>query len=192
MALVVALLLTAAPAWAAVALVDDATFGPDSVIRDLDNGQDFLNLSPTEPYTYPEVLARLAPGQEFDGWRVAELAEMEALCDAAGVVDGSADVSVLADTAQLRDWFGEVLTSSTHVYCRGLILEPAVGEPEAQQAFHISISRYDPPTAEGDIRGYGRHIWANECTYLIRIPEPVSLGLLAGAMLLVPRRRRTG
>ena len=170
-----ALLVPVAPGHAAITLLDHATFGLDSVIRDLDNGRDFLNLSPTKPYTYPQVVEMLAPGQEFDGWRVASEADMEDLCDAAGIVDGSSNRIVVAKAEQLRDWFREVLTSPTHVYSRGLIVEPAVGQVDSQYAFHISVSRYDPPTADGGIRGYGRHSWSNESTYLVLIAEGVEL-----------------
>lgn len=131
---------------AEVMLKDDAIFGANSVILDTVNHKEFLPLHFTAPYSYAEVVNELIPGGQFDSWQVASAHDMNLLGASANIVYGSTDPAMVARAEQLRDWFGAVKTSSTHVYARGLVSDffyPAsYGGLIAQKAFSIGI-KYD-------------------------------------------------
>lgn len=156
-----------------VMLKDDAVFGAGSVILDTVNHKEFLRLSFTAPYSYAEVVNELAPGGRFEGWQVASAHDLDLLGDSANVVFGATDPAMVARTEQLRDWFGEVKTSSTHIYARGLVSDffyPATyGGLIAQKAFGIGI-KYDvsPVMVDYRISGYGGQDHWGESIFLIR------------------------
>ena len=151
-----------------VILVDDVVFGENSVIRDVSNQMDFLSLEFTKPYTYNEVLGQLGSGGDFEGWSVASEADLLLLGNSADIVHGSADPAMLERAEELRDWFGDVRLSSTHEYCRGLILDPRP-EPDTQDAFSIG-RRFNVTPHEVDFRisGYGGADARAESTFLVR------------------------
>lgn len=152
-----------------VILVDDAAFGEDSVIRDLSNNTDFLALDFTAGWPYDDILAELGPGGVFEGWSVASEADLLLLGSSADIVHGSTDPVMLARAEELRDWFGNVRSSTTHEYCRGLVLDTIVVEGVTyQRAFTIG-RRLNVAPNEIDFRisGYG-WIFNNESTFLVR------------------------
>lgn len=141
---------------AIVTLEDDPNFGPDSIIRDVNNARDYLRLDFTYPYTYNEVAARLGPGGAFEGWSIASMTDMFQLRDSAGIgpsplflpdppyVVHNADPAqiLLADT--LGHWFSPVYAN------RGLISDTTIidiglGPQTVQLAFTIGVNTFTTP-----------------------------------------------
>jgi len=181
------------PATAGVILTSDPVFGP--VIRDTTNNREYLELEPTDAYSYDGVVAELGPGGVFEGWAVASVADMDALVASAGIVHGSTDAGIIAEAEQLRDWFGEVFDSGTAIYCRGLTSDPSTVDPNQQTAFEIGRRTLaDPDEAIGSAQGYGGKGLTSEETHLVRdaaiIPEPAGLGLIGLAILGFTKRKR--
>lgn len=172
-ALVVFLFAAQGNCEAAVSLTGDAVFGAGSVILDVDNHKEFLKLSFTAPYSYAEVNKEFGPGGKFEGWQVASQHDMDLLGISANIVFGSTDSAMVARTEQLRDWFGEVKTSTTHIYARGLVSDfiypTTYNGLIAQKAFSIGV-KYDisPVIVDYRISGYaGQDSWG-ECIFLVR------------------------
>ena len=176
-------LLVSGRSSATVTLTDDARFGANSVIRDVDNGRDFLRLDFTTPYTYEEIiyLTEVGFAGDFQGWRVASQDQLEELGVSAGIVQGSTDPTIIARATELRDWFCEscVNSSSTHVAARGLLRDSIIEQPEGvdevvQVAFSIGerVSA-EPHEADFLVSGWGRDFWPNEEIFLVR--EPATL-----------------
>lgn len=114
-------------------------FGKDSVIRDVSNKMDYLVLKFTAGYDYYDILDEFGSGGDFEGWQVASEADLNLLGNSAGIVHGSTDSSILAKAEQLRDWFGNVGTSSTYIVDRALISDTIFmsGVGTHQKAFTI-------------------------------------------------------
>ena len=168
---------------ATVILTGDADFGPNSVIRDVDNARDFLRLDFTTPYTYEEIiyLTEVGFAGDFQGWRVASQAQLEELGVSAGIVHGSADPAVIARATELRDWFCETCVNSSYiaVYARGLLRDSVIQQPEGvdevvQLAFSIGeLGSGESHEADFHVSGWGRDFWPNEEIFLVR--EPATL-----------------
>jgi hypothetical protein len=196
----------AAAAPAAVILTNDAAFGANSVIRDLDNDRDFLQLVLTQGFSYNGVLAELGAGGDFEGWSIASTAQLEALGVSAAITNGSSDPGQVATAEELRDWFcirgadSCVNLSTTHEYARGLVIEDGPdfpnGEP-SKEAFSIGRRfNVDPNEVDFRISGFGGLNAANEEVYLTRravaVAEPATAALVAtllGALALFRRRQ---
>jgi hypothetical protein len=158
-------------------LIDDPIFGPSSVIRDEVNDLDFLRLDFTTPYTDEEIVAESSPGGEFEGWRIASLADLDLLGASADIVHGSADSEMLERTELLRDMFCVdcVNLSTTYKYARGLISDTYVSDSDVifQLAFSIG-RRYNVTPNEVDFRtsGYGGKQARGEEVFLVRaVPD---------------------
>lgn len=195
-------LLFPAAASATVIQMDDAVFGTDAIIRDVDNNRDFLRLDFTVPYAgYNDVLSELGAGGDFDGWLVATRTDMDALGLSADIVHGSTDAAMIARAEQLRDWFCFtcVNPTSTHIVARGLIADTFdyVPNPGIEQVAFSIGRRLNSTPNEVDFRpsGWAGGDWANENIYLVRnsvsnIPEPATLALLALGLILIGLRQR--
>ena len=193
---VLAVMTSAVGVHAAPTLVDDSVFGTDSVIRDQSILMDFLSLEFTEPYSYNQVLAELGPGGDFEGWSVASEADLLLLGSSANIVHGSTDSAMLARAQELRDWFGHVHLSSTHEYCRGLILDTVEVSGQTYQAAFSIGRRFNVTPWEVDFRisGYGGPDVVHESTYLMRVipaPGAILLGSIGVGLVGWLRRRRT-
>lgn len=120
--------VSAVPAFAAVMQANDAVFGENALIRDLDNKRDWLRLDFTTAFTFNEVSAQLGPGGTFEGWSIAAVADLNLLGVSAGIVHQSENPEVIARAEQLRDFFCPaetcVETSTTHILVRGLVSDP--------------------------------------------------------------------
>jgi len=158
---------------AAVTLKDDGVFGAESVILDVDNQKEFLRLSFTAPYSYADVVNEFGPGGRFEGWQVASQHDLDLLGLSANIVMGSSDPAMVARAEMLRDWFGEVKTSTTHIYARGLVSDffypTTYGGEKAQKAFSIGV-KYDvaPVQVAYSISGYAGLTHWGECIFLVR------------------------
>jgi hypothetical protein len=195
-------LTTSPTASATVILTSDAMFGADSVIRDVDNGREFLRLSETISFSYDGVVAAL--GTTFAGWQVAVESDLLALGAAAGISHGSTLAAEVAMAETLRDWFCPVghangncvRLSGSHEIVRGLLNSMNSNSPFLD-AFSIG-RRFNVSPEEVDLRisGFGGSSATNEQVWLVRraaVPEPSILGLLgAGLLGLFVRRRRAG
>lgn len=110
-----------------VLLVDDIGYGPCSVIRDLDNGRDYLALNFTAPYSYNEVLTQLGPGDLFEGWRVATKREVDRMGRSSDIENNAWAIGVdpaMGERAQkLEDWFAPDPSLLHGLYAMGLIKE---------------------------------------------------------------------
>lgn len=203
----------AADAPASVILGDDAHFGSNSVIRDLDNDLDFLQLVFTMGYSYNGVVAQLGAGGDFHGWSVASIAQLGALTVSASLVAGSTDPAEIAEAEQLRDWFcvrgavSCVNLSTTHEYARGLVADPNPEPSGTQRAFAFGRRfNVSPEEAFIDDRGWRGPTVVEEEVFLVRsalaVPEPQTYALLLAGLGLLgfaarracgdwqPRRRR--
>lgn len=189
------LLLAASQAMASLVLVDDATFGAGSVIRDLDHGRDFLNIGETAGMTFAEVSALL--GTTFAGWDISTSALLDDLRASAGVIHSSTDPFQVALVDSVMAMFCAVpadcrADTSVARRIRGSVLD-TVGTEQA--AYDIGVIINSPPE---------RTFWAqqgfsftnpNQGVFLTRlaVPEPALLVLLATglASLALARQRRT-
>jgi hypothetical protein len=173
-------LLLSGPGSATVTLTDDADFGPNTVIRDVDNARDFLRLDFTTPYTYEEIvyLTEVGFAGDFEGWRVASQAQLEELGLSAGIVQGSTDPAVIARATELRDWFCESCVrnepGTISVNATGLLRDSIIRQPEGvdevvQVAFSIG-ERHNVEPHEASFRttGWGRDFWRGEEIFLVR------------------------
>ena len=215
---IVALMLgTLASASHAVAiLVTDLNFGTDSVIRDVDNGRDFLRLSETVGLTYSQVIAELAT--TYAGWEVASGAQLDDLAVSAGIRGSglpATDPAVIAAAARIRDWMCPAGTPSyglcpqdtgIAVFVRGLVSDPELNPftpgLEAYKAYSFGVYT-SGPSGYANLAGYGYTNHYAERTYLTRIStdgpvtavsEPSSLVLMSLGLLglLFLKRRRQG
>ena len=110
---------------------------------------------------------------------------MDFLGLAAGVVHGSTDAAAVAKAENLRDLFGNVRTTASHIAARGLLADLAGPSLAYQAAFTIGVAiNVNPYESEFRVSGYGPlAVIPNESTYLVRtaaaaIPEPATLSLL--------------
>ena len=173
-------------AHATVIQADDPVFGVNAVIRDLDNGRDWLRLDFTIPFTFNEVSAQVGSGGTFEGWSLASVADLDLLGVSTGIVHGSADPLVVARAEQLRDFFcfDCVQTTSTHIVVRGLVSDPGPDFPNdipSQLAFSFGRRlNVDPNEADFRVSGYGGLDAQNEEIFLVHatVPEPSTLLLL--------------
>ncbi len=101
---------------AEVSLTDDPSFGPGSIIRDLDNGLDWLRLEETAAYSYNSTVKELFKGGRFEGWRVASKRDLLQLGKSANVSHSSRDLTVRKSAAQLRDWLCNSCAKGTGNY----------------------------------------------------------------------------
>ena len=149
-----------------VVLLDDPVYGENAIILDVINNVEFLSLDFTKTYSYNELMGKLLPGGEFEGWWVASIVDLMLMGDSAGIVHASADPAILSKTEQLRDWFGNVHLSSTHECARGLVVDQLGSS--YQKAFSMG-RRYNVEPNETDFRysGYGGKNLP-EGTYLMR------------------------
>jgi len=165
------LLVSLGAAFAEVTLIDDAVFGSQSIILDTDNQREFLRLNFTAPYSYAEVVNEFGEGGMFEGWGVASRLDMEALGRSANVVTGSTDPAMIARVEELRDWFGEVKTSTTHIYARGLISDITYPSTYngglARVAFSIGAT-VSPVRVSYGVSGYAGEDHWGENIFLIR------------------------
>ncbi|MDH5484700.1 MAG: VPLPA-CTERM sorting domain-containing protein [Gammaproteobacteria bacterium] len=188
---------------AATIVIDDASFGSQSVLRDTTNNLDYLRLDFTMGYGYNGVTAQLGAGGDFDGWQVASSSDMLSLGSSVGISNGSTDTLQVSLAESLRDWFCPTGTcvnlSSTHEYARGLISDAgpvyASGAP-SQDAFSIGRRfNVEPNEVDYRISGYGGLDHLNEEVFLVRasvVPVPAAVWLFVsgiGGLGLISRRR---
>lgn len=166
---------------AGVTWTDDSVFGPGTIIRDLDNDKDFLQLDFTTTYNYYNIILEFGDEGVFEGWQVASQVDLEALATAAGIVDWSTDPAILSIAEQLMFWFCDacIRTSTTHKYARGLLVDTTTaGGWLAQLAFSIAVG-FGPDGTYGTsddyaiawVSGYGP-IYSDEGIWLIRDAPP--------------------
>ena len=171
---------------ATVVLTEDRVFGPNTIIRDVDNRRDFLRLDFTTPYTYAEIiyLTEIGFPGDFEGWRVASQAQLEELGVSAGITPASTDPGIIALATQLRDWLcvSCVRSTSTHVSARGLLRDSIIRQPDGvdeivQVAFGIG-ERLNTEPHEAHFRtvGWGRDFWRGEEIFLVRDDAPAVPG----------------
>lgn len=195
---------TVQPSTAAVIQANDSIFGIDSVIRDVSNSREFLQLVHTSGRGYGAVSSELGVGGDFEGWTIATISVLDALSASAGVTHGSTDPGQIAIAEQLRDWFcirgaiSCVSLSSTHEYARGLISDQTQLPPQRDAWSFGRRFNVSPEEASARVSGFGYEDAESEAVFLVRtaaeVPEPATAWLfgsgligLAGAV----RRRRT-
>ena len=165
-----------------VDLVDDQAWG--RIVRDNLNNQEFLNLDATSPYHYNDVVLETVPGGDFEGWRVASEAELQALGVAANIVNRSTDAAMVLRAEELRDWFGNVRLSTTHYTTRGLVVDQVdVSEPAGHKQWAFSMGRQlnvEPNAVDFRISGWGP-IYSDESTYLVRETTIIAFDIKPGS-----------
>ena len=122
-------------------------------------------------------MAESSSGPEFEGWRIASLADLDLLGASADIVHESTDSEMLERTELLRDMFCVdcVNLSTAHKYARGLISDTFVSDSDVifQRAFSIG-RRYNATPNEVDFRtsGYGGQQARSEEVFLDRaVPD---------------------
>lgn len=129
-----------------VLLVNDIEYGPCSVIRDLDNGRDYLSLNFTAPYSYNEVLAHLGPGGLFEGWRVATMSEVDWMGRSSDIETNAWAIGfdpAMGERAQkMEDWFAPDPSLCRGGFALGLVQDTWYpdslgGNVEAQFGYYI-------------------------------------------------------
>jgi len=185
-------LLVASPADGALISIADTTFGPDSVTRDTGTGLEWLDLTFSVNMSYDAVSAQLDPGDTFDGWSIATLPEVSGLFTNAGIdyVVGS--------------FVTQATTGPTQTFIN--LVGNTMGPPEMQADGHFD----DENGVPGDVGRARVFIDGNEArsridldwydrqvptptagTWLVRVPEPMTVLVLGvGAVGLGARRRR--
>lgn len=183
-----ALSLFAVTGQAAVVVVNDAMFGPGSVLRDSGTSLDYLRLDRTMGHGYAGVAAELGAGGDFAGWTFASSAQMLSLGGSLGLTHGSTSLAQLSLAAQLRDWFCPLFTcvntSTTHVYARGLVSDLHTDSIQ-HLAFTIG-NRFNvsPPEVDFRVSGYGSVSATHEEIFLVRaVPLPPAVWLFGAGLL---------
>jgi hypothetical protein len=107
--------------------IDDAAFGPESVLLDAGTGLEFLDLSLTDGLGTVQVGAGFGPGGAYESWRFATLDEVLALVNAvSGTQLSAAMPSVMASPTDVQnaiDTFGETDAFASTSISAGVLAE---------------------------------------------------------------------
>lgn len=196
---IISLSLLSSPVFSVVIYdINDAVFGNNTVLRDVDNNMEFLRLDLTMGYSYNGILGELGTGGDFDGWGVASTMNMLNLGTSAGIQHGFTDPSLMRAEV-MRDWFCPEGTcvnfSSTHSYLRGLVSDVRSIEDELfQDAFSIGRRlNVIPQVSDFRISGYGDLDNHAEEVFMVRryisdsdemsVPEPATVWLFGMGIL---------
>lgn len=193
--LLFSLLLPLLQARAALITVDSA-FGPATIVRDTDNGLDWARLPVTANLSVREVLAGMAPGGRFEGFRYSNYDELfggliQPLFRACPPNSGSCAYLAVRNfidlfggnregfwapyyLIEMRDGDPPFITFDVALF--ELFTEPA-----------LSYGLDSGPTSEADFRFDAGHFIVRPTS---QIPEPATAALFAiGAIALAGRRK---
>ncbi|MDB5365616.1 MAG: hypothetical protein JWM77_1543 [Rhodospirillales bacterium] len=184
-ALLVAASLSAFPADASLIAVD-SSFGPRTIVLDTATGLNWLTPRVSQNMSTDAVIAAMAAGQPFEGWRYPSLSEFCGLTTDAGLSPPCWGMS--PDPTNLLvfiDLFGPTVPAPN------IIIGLFAPEPENQI---IRGAIFYGDQLGMDVQGvfFPRAGFANEGTFLVQnaIPEPADLLLLATALALLALARR--
>ena len=192
--LVSASLFTPLLTHAATVVVNDATFGAASVLRDTTNNLEYLRLDLTMGYGYNGIIAETGAGGVFDSWGVASEANMLSLGASAGIINGSTDTAQVNLVESMRDWFCPtstcVNTSTTHIYARGLVSDAGPDyDSGAPSLLAFSMGRrlnVTPNEVDFRISGFGGYDHTNEEIWMVRpsaVPLPAAVWLFGSGLI---------
>ena len=186
---------------AAVIQTHDSVFGNQSVIRDVTNSREFLQLVHTMGRV-GDVPSQLGLGGDFEGWSIATGSDIQALFTSAGITSFSTDPGQIAIAEQLRDWFcirgaiSCVRLTSVAEYARGLVSDQTLHPPSYDAWSFGRRFNVSPEEVMAYLEGFGPGD-DDEAMYLVRtvaatVPVPNTALLLGlGLAVLWARRART-
>ena len=167
----------------------------DNYTRDTDTALEWLDLTETVGLTYNEVQAQIMAGEELDGWRYADAAELISLIDSAGgdgVYGGinmgnqwSADNNGVVSNL-LEHWGDSMGNNYMHVITdfNGLQTSLFYDSPDhdlasEQDYIYIGLHNDISPNMKGSSFG---HALVRES---LPIPEPTMLFLITAGLTLI-------
>jgi hypothetical protein len=186
----VTILLNPGPAGATLIELDDAVFGPGSITRDTDTGLDWLDVPISAGRSYDDVSVQFGTGGDFDGFRYATKAEVQALMIGVGItsISGSPpNQESYAPAVMLQGLVGETTPMETlgvngDVYSVGSHFGTRIDRADAAQT--AQAEDFEVRMFDDEVGSFGH--------WLVRpVPEPSTLLLVASGLTAMARRRRT-
>lgn len=107
--------------------LDDAGFGADSVTSDTESGLDWLDLNFSTGLSYNQLIAETSGGGMFDGFRLAEISEIQTLFDAAGLPAIGSTTSDFGAVDALIDLIGSTSNQGSFLQSLGITATPGEG-----------------------------------------------------------------